>query len=792
MPQASTEHLTDLKDILSDGWLRYSKLYSIVDKAGNKIPFIPNEAQEKLYREMWYLNIILKARQRGFCLDPSTPVLKADLTWSAIRDLRVGDELVSVDEYPMAKGRGQARKMRTAEVQGVVRVYRRAYRIHFADGRTVTCTGQHPWLTKTRAETTLRWRAIHGNRDTKRGKLKAGMFVKSITDAPWGQPDYEDGWFSGMIDGEGSFNRSGTKNCISVSQVDGPVFDRMRTYLESRGYAYRVEVDGYERPSKHGSRPVNCVVINQMQDVFRLLGQLRPSRFAGIRFWEGKELPGKKTGYGYAEIVKIERLPKQELIDLQTSTGTYVANGLVSHNTTAIQLFMLDRCLFNKNISAGVVAHNREDAHAFFRNKIKFGYENLPELVREQIPAKIDAAGNLEFANGSGIRVGTSLRSSTNQYLHISEFGKICAKYPDKAKEIVSGALNTVEAGQFVFIESTGEAGRWGKFFEMCQIAETAQAAGRPLTKMDYKFFFSAWWEDPGYQLAEAVPIDNEMAKYFKSLEDEHEIKLSQPQQFWYAKKSVEQGEKMKQEYPSVSEEAFHLDMEGLIFGKQMSRARSEGRVTDIPHASGSPVYTFWDLGRNDCMAIWFMQRVGFANRFIDYYVNSGMDLESYIPVLREKAEKRGFVYGTMYLPHDASVVDLTRRDNKSRADVMRLYGFSVIIVPKIEHKWNAIEAARQSLSTCYFDEQHCSNTSEPKKGGLQALEGYKREYSDKLGTTLRVPQHNWASNGADAFQQFATGFADSDVKPQVANKQLARRKSRQHDSRARGTSYRI
>jgi hypothetical protein len=41
---------------------------------------------------------------------------------------------------------------------------------------------------------------------------------------------------------------------------------------------------------------------------------------------------------------------------------------------------------------------------------------------------------------------------------------KICAHAPEKAREIVTGALNTVEAGQFVVIESTavgqeGEAG---------------------------------------------------------------------------------------------------------------------------------------------------------------------------------------------------------------------------------------------------------------------------------------------------------------------------------------------
>jgi hypothetical protein len=49
--------------------------------------------------------------------------------------------------------------------------------------------------------------------------------------------------------------------------------------------------------------------------------------------------------------------------------------------TTVIQLDMLDDCLFTSNLSAGVIAHNLKDAKAFFSDKIKFAYDNLPEAV---------------------------------------------------------------------------------------------------------------------------------------------------------------------------------------------------------------------------------------------------------------------------------------------------------------------------------------------------------------------------------------------------------------------------
>jgi hypothetical protein len=79
--------------------------------------------------------------------------------------------------------------------------------------------------------------------------------------------------------------------------------------------------------------------------------------------------------------------------------------------TTYIQLDMLDDCLFMPNTAAGVIAHNLTDAKAFFADKIKFAYDNLPIEFRAVVSAEQDAADSMKFSNGSSIRVGTSLRS---------------------------------------------------------------------------------------------------------------------------------------------------------------------------------------------------------------------------------------------------------------------------------------------------------------------------------------------------------------------------------------------
>jgi hypothetical protein len=107
--------------------------------------------------------------------------------------------------------------------------------------------------------------------------------------------------------------------------------------------------------------------------------------------------------------------------------------------TTLCCLIYLDACVFTPHTRAGVIAHKLEDAKVIFRDKIKYPYSKLDEGIRAACVATQDSADTLSFGNNSSIRVATSMRSGTLQYLHVSEFGKICAQAPDKAREIVTG-----------------------------------------------------------------------------------------------------------------------------------------------------------------------------------------------------------------------------------------------------------------------------------------------------------------------------------------------------------------
>lgn len=735
------------------------QLYKIMVKTedasgGFVIPFEPNRAQRRLLDRLWHRNIILKARQLGFCLDPATRVLTDDLRWVRIDNLTPGHRVVSVDEHPPG-GRGKARKMRTASIVAVKTVHRKAFRITFDDGRAVVCTAQHPWLTRT-AIKDPRWRSLDGTGKAVVGKIKVGTQVRWVA-SPWDDPTVEDGWFGGMIDGEGSLansNRTGASVCIA--QRSGAVLDRMVAYAEARGYSYRIENDATERKSKFSRTPVPKLAFTRMDEMFRLIGQTRPTRFVGRSWWEDRELPGKRNGgVGWATVVKIEELGDQPMIDLQTTTGTYIAEGFVSHNTTLIAILWLDHALFVADQRCGIIAQDREAAEAIFRDKVKFAYENLPAEVKAMFPLARDSASELLFAhNNSSIRVATSMRSGTIHRLHVSEFGKIGAKFPDKAVEVVTGSLPAVPLTGIAIIESTAE-GQDGEFYRMTKQAQADAEANRPLTQREYRFHFFPWHDNPEYEIApDGVVITPKDHQAFDEIEAQVGKKITMRQRAWYCatRKGDFAGdpEKMWQEYPSTPEEAFKVSTEGTYYAVQLTAARQHGRICRVPFVTGTPVNTFWDIGNSDGTAIWFHQKVGPEHRWINFMEGWGEPYAHFVKQMQET----GYVFGVHYLPHDADHKRQGSHANKSPKQMLEELapGWRFEIVERIDEVIHGIQQVRDVFGQCWFDEVNCA-------AGLAHLSLYRKEWNARLATWSDRPRHDVHSEAADAFRQFAQAW---------------------------------
>lgn len=435
--------------------------------------------------------------------------------------------------------------------------------------------------------------------------------------------------------------------------------------------------------------------------------------------------------------------------------------------TTFIQIFMLDACLFNSNIRAGTIAHTLTDAQAIFRDKVKYPYDQLPDGIKARVSVVKDSATELMLANNSSIRVGTSLRSGTLQYLHVSEYGKLCAKYPEKAREVRTGALNTVQAGQVVFIESTAE-GQEGHYYEICESAQAKKRQASTLTPLDFKFFFFPWWENPEYEIDPAgVVITDEFARYFDKLKATGGIELSLPKKAWYVKKAETQLADMKREYPSTPEEAFEASIEGAYYGELIAAAELQGRIGDFPAIEGVPVFTAWDIGVGDSTAIWFFQVVAGRPRVVGYFENSGEGAPYYVAEMRKVAQEKGWTYGGVYLPHDGAVKEWGT--GRTRVEQVRDAGLKPNIVP-LHSLDDGINAARATIPLCTFDAAGCA-------GGLRSLKSYRKDWDEEYGTWKDRPRHDWASHGADAFRALSMCWREVPagyVPKTVAKKELA------------------
>lgn len=425
--------------------------------------------------------------------------------------------------------------------------------------------------------------------------------------------------------------------------------------------------------------------------------------------------------------------------------------------TTLIAILWLDHALFNENSRCGIIAQDREAAEVLFRDKVKFGYDNLPPALKEAMPLLNCTKSEMLFEhNNSSIRVATSMRSGTIHRLHISEFGKICAKYPDKAKEVMTGSIPAVPKTGILVIESTAE-GQQGEFFELCQDARHKREAGKILTQRDYRFHFYPWWDEPNYRLDVAgVIMTDDDRKYFAEIESKIGRTLDMEQRAWYvATRDADfknNPERMWQEYPSTPDEAFQKSTEGCYFATQLARARLDRRVCRVPFVEGVPVNTFWDIGNSDGTAVWFHQRIGPENRFIKFIEGWG---ETYSHFVREM-QALGWIWGKHYLPHDASHERMREDEDSSKSpseSLARLGLRNIEIVPRIPEKQFAIQAARDVFGTCWFDEEGC-------KEGIAHLEGYKRKWNKQTGSWGSEPvKEDGNSEAADAFMQFAQGY---------------------------------
>lgn len=246
------------------------------------------------------------------------------------------------------------------------------------------------------------------------------------------------------------------------------------------------------------------------------------------------------------------------------------------------------------------------------------------------------------------------------------------------------------------------------------------------------------FWDLHNYATNEGDP------EWFGALYKASETGIIIPSELESARRAMTEDE-YEQEY----ECSFQAGLVGAYFSKEISALEKSGKFTSVPYDPSLRVETFWDLGINDTCAIWFVQRYGREYRMVDYFEEPDLNIPKLVSIVKDRVRDGRASVGDFWLPHDAKVRDLST--GKTRIETFKSLGIRAHVIPRVEDKMDSIHAARMMLPRCVFDAVRC-------KRGIDALMNYQRKWDSKALVFSQKPMHNWASNGADAFQQFAMG----------------------------------
>lgn len=251
----------------------------------------------------------------GACLTPDHKVLTSDLRYIPLGDVKVGDEIVSVDE---TVSEGQHRRFKTGKVLAHKIEKDIVYRVTLSDGTEFKVTDDHKWLVKTGSA--YLWKETN--------QLRKGTRVTKALDTWETQTSFDAGWLSGIYDGEGTYGCrvSGNSFCaqMSVYQKEGLVLEKITKVLGDIDL-----VPNYSIAT--GRDVVEVKVRGGVKNIAKLLGSLRPVRL--LSKFKPEHLGRLKTAKDEnPSVVSIEKIGEMDVVRIHVDEATMIVDGFVHHN----------------------------------------------------------------------------------------------------------------------------------------------------------------------------------------------------------------------------------------------------------------------------------------------------------------------------------------------------------------------------------------------------------------------------------------------------------------------------
>jgi DNA polymerase I-like protein with 3'-5' exonuclease and polymerase domains len=244
-----------------------------------------------------------------YCVAPDTLILTTNLKWIRATDCQVGENVIGFDESPSNQ------KYRASSIVAKKYLYKDCVRVTTTKG-VVECSKDHSWLVilkNSSGHTSKRaWRQS--------AQLTLGQKICFFKE-PWKTLESrEAGYLSGIFDGEGWVYQG-----VGFGQKAGQVLEHVERMMLNHGYKMSL----FENKKNNVWRGR----INGNKESIRFLGEFRPIRLMekAYTLWQDQRT-WHSYGNEYAEVLKIEDIGVQTVVAIQTTTKTFIANGLLSHN----------------------------------------------------------------------------------------------------------------------------------------------------------------------------------------------------------------------------------------------------------------------------------------------------------------------------------------------------------------------------------------------------------------------------------------------------------------------------
>ena len=199
---------------------------------------------------------------------------------------------------------------------------------------------------------------------------------------------------------------------------------------------------------------------------------------------------------------------------------------------------------------------------------------------------------------------------------------------------------------------------------------------------------------------------------------------------------------------------SFDIGIAGAYYSKLLSDSEAAGKIGRGMFDPLLPVDTWWDIGVDDCTAIWFTQQCFKEIRVIDYVEGSGEGLPYWASVIAEKRMNRRYAFRSFNFPWDMQVKEFAT--GKTRIEQAKSLGLNPAKVIKRIALVDQIAACRALIPKCWFDYDPCQQ-------GIEALRNYSKTYDEKRRVFLDQPVHDWASHAASAFATLAVGIREEE-----------------------------